>query len=104
MIQTTADSGLGARLGANEAQIYAAGPILTYSFAEVPEPTHYVRLLSQTGHSSGMLTSDLGDNKVRQDHVIPHFALCHGGPASDKKRSSAKGTRGARNNTDDSQR
>ena len=28
----------------------------------------------------------------------------HGGPASDKKRSSAKGTRGAQNNKDDSQR
>jgi len=42
--------------------------------------------------------------KSAKDHVIPHFALCHGGPASDKKRSSAKGTRGAQNNKDDSQR
>ena len=34
MIQTTADNGVGARFGANEAQIYAAGPIVTYSFGD----------------------------------------------------------------------
>ena len=33
MIQTTADSGV-ARLAADEAQIYAAGPVVTYSFSD----------------------------------------------------------------------
>ena len=42
MIQTTADSGAGARLGANEAQIYAAGPIVTYSFGDPKDPLTFV--------------------------------------------------------------
>ena len=42
IIQTTADSGVGARLGANEAQIYAAGPIITYSFGDSRDPPTFV--------------------------------------------------------------
>jgi hypothetical protein len=42
MIQTTADTGAGASLGANEAQIYAAGPILTYSFGDPRDPLTFV--------------------------------------------------------------
>ena len=42
MIQTTADNGVGARLGANEAQIYAAGPIVTYSFGDPKDPLTFV--------------------------------------------------------------
>jgi hypothetical protein len=42
MIQTTADSGVGARLGANEAQIYAAGPIITYSLGDPKVPLTFV--------------------------------------------------------------
>jgi len=38
MIQTTADGGAGARLGANEARVYGAGPILTYSIGDLRNP------------------------------------------------------------------
>jgi hypothetical protein len=37
-----ADRGLGARLGANEAQIYGAGPIRTYSFGDPRDPLTFV--------------------------------------------------------------
>jgi hypothetical protein len=42
MIQTTADSGAGARLGANESRVYAAGPIFTYSFGDPRDPLTFV--------------------------------------------------------------
>jgi hypothetical protein len=38
MIQTTADSGAGARLGAFKSQVFGAGPILTYTIGEPTKP------------------------------------------------------------------
>ena len=36
MIQTTGDSGAGARLGSFESRVYGAGPIMTYTFGANP--------------------------------------------------------------------
>jgi hypothetical protein len=38
MIQTTADSGTGARLRAFKSQVFGAGRILTYSIGEPTKP------------------------------------------------------------------
>jgi hypothetical protein len=38
MIQTTADSGAGAQLGAFKSQVFGAGPILTYTIGEPTNP------------------------------------------------------------------
>ena len=42
MIQTTADSGEGARLGANESRVYGVGPILTYAFGNPRDPLTFI--------------------------------------------------------------
>ena len=42
MIQTTADSGEGARLGANEARVYGVGPILTCAFGNPRDPLTFI--------------------------------------------------------------
>ncbi|MGB3036386.1 MAG: transporter [Methyloceanibacter sp.] len=42
MIQTTADSGEGARLGANESRVYGVGPILTYAFGKPRNPLTFI--------------------------------------------------------------
>ncbi len=36
MIQTTGDSGAGARLGSFESKVYGAGPIISYTLGEGP--------------------------------------------------------------------
>jgi hypothetical protein len=42
MIQRTADSGEGARLGANESRVYGVGPILTYAFGKPRNPLTFI--------------------------------------------------------------
>jgi hypothetical protein len=42
MIQTTGDSGAGARLGSFESRVFGAGPILTYSFGNLQNPLTFI--------------------------------------------------------------
>ena len=39
---STADSGEGARLGANESRVYGVGPILTYAFGKPRNPLTFI--------------------------------------------------------------
>ena len=42
MIQTTGDSGAGARLGSFESRVYGAGPILTYTMGDPRNPLTFI--------------------------------------------------------------
>jgi hypothetical protein len=42
MIQTTGDSGSGARLGSFESRVYGAGPILTYTMGDPRNPLTFI--------------------------------------------------------------
>jgi hypothetical protein len=62
MIQMTADSGGGAKLGANEAQVYGAGPIVTYTLGS--NPVTALTLIAKWYHEFG------AENTLEGDTVI----------------------------------
>jgi hypothetical protein len=62
MIQTTPDSGAGARFGSNEARVYGAGPIVTYTLGS--NPVTALTLIGKWYHEFGAENALEGDTVV----------------------------------------
>ena len=62
MIQTTPDSGAGARFGPNEARVYGAGPIVTYTLGS--NPVTALTLIAKWYHEFGAENALEGDTVV----------------------------------------
>jgi len=59
MIQTTGDTGAGARLGSFESRVYAVGPILTFTTS--PDPNKSLTILVKGFHEFGAKNTFEGD-------------------------------------------